>query len=351
MASAAPPASGAGAAVSAADSAFLSLIGVVPSAESLDYVHHKKQFQLHTLLTEQRHPRTMNLSETLREDQRVGDGLRELFSVDDDIAAKFAAIAEGMTDDDRDTLQAMRAMVDAVGRTIAGGRRVYVYGCGATGRLAKQMESAFWKPFWARVKAHHPDIYAKAEKAFPYARDAVGLDGKSSAATTASGAGAGAGAGASAVSLGDRVIGEMTGGDRALISSLEGFEDSSVIGTILAALDQWKASPPTATTTPATTTDAKGLDPRVLTPGAASGAYDAAVTRAHLFFVFNNPNDRLMPFERSKRVINEPGAYSYAAMCSVHSALCVGDWSADSRSTGCCFCCCIAVLLLRWLTR
>ena len=32
-------------------------------------------------------------------------------------------------------------------------KKIYVYGCGATGRLAKQMESAFWRPFWRRVKA------------------------------------------------------------------------------------------------------------------------------------------------------------------------------------------------------
>ena len=102
------------------------------------------------------------------------------------------------------------------------------------------MESAFWRPFWRKVKAD--------DKLWKKLEPAVGAD------------------------IEDRLIGEMTGADRALISSLEGFEDllligrlqledrgvrkgdvvicvteggetSSVIGTILAALDQWKAAP------------------------------------------------------------------------------------------------------------
>jgi hypothetical protein len=104
------------------------------------------------------------------------------------------------------------------------------------------------------------------------------------------------------------LVGEMTGADRALISSLEGFEDlqligrlqlrdrgiakgdvvicvteggetSSVIGTVLAALEQWKSAP----------------------------GYDPAESRKSLYFVYNNPDDRLMPFERSRSVIAEPG--------------------------------------------
>jgi N-acetylmuramic acid 6-phosphate etherase len=100
----------------------------------------------------------------------------------------------------------------------------------------------------------------------------------------------------------------MTGADRALISSLEGFEDlqligrlqladrgiqkddvivcvteggetSSVIGTILAALDLWKET----------------------------SVYDPAETRKKLYFVYNNPDDRLLPFDRSRRVLQEPG--------------------------------------------
>jgi N-acetylmuramic acid 6-phosphate etherase len=246
----------------------LKLLGIEPAAESIDYVQNKTPFQLHTLLTEQRHPKTWHLGERVREDTLAG--LRMLSSVDDDILARMqelAAAPEGLE-------QAARAIETA----ILGGRKIYVYGCGATGRLAKQMESAFWRPFWRAVKAD-ARIWKKAAGRLP--------------------AGAGIEAG---------LIGEMTGADRALISSLEGFEDlpligrlqlrdrgaekgdvvicvteggetSSVIGTVLAALDEWKAGP----------------------------GYDPAESRKKLYFVYNNPDDRLMPFERSRSVLAEPG--------------------------------------------
>ena len=252
----------------AAKTGLLKLLGIEPSAESVDYVQNKAQFQLHTLLTEQRHPKTWYLGERVREDTLAG--LKMLSAVDDDILARMSGLAEAP-----DTLeQAARAVESA----ILGGRKIYVYGCGATGRLAKQMESAFWRPFWRGVKADGT-IWKKAAGRLP--------------------------AGAA---IEESLIGEMTGADRALISSLEGFEDlpligrlqlqdrgiakgdvvicvteggetSSVIGTVLAALDEWKSAP----------------------------TYDPAESRKSLYFVYNNPDDRLMPFERSRSVLAEPG--------------------------------------------
>lgn len=252
----------------ASPAGLLKLLGIEPSAESVDYVQNKTQFQLHTLLTEQRHPKTWHLGERVREDTLAG--LRMLSSVDDDVLARteeLAAAPEGLE-------QAAREVETA----ILGGRKIYVYGCGATGRLAKQMESAFWRPFWRGVRAD-ARIWKKAAGRLP------------------------AGGG-----IEDSLIGEMTGADRALISSLEGFEDlpligrlqlrdrgvakgdvvicvteggetSSVIGTVLAALDEWKAGP----------------------------GYDPAESRKKLYFVYNNPDDRLMPFDRSRSVLTEPG--------------------------------------------
>ena len=244
----------------------LKLMGIEPSAESVDYVRTKTQFQLHTLLTEQRHPKTWPLGERVREDTLAG--LKMLSSVDEDVRVKMEELAA----DSAALEQAARAVEGA----IRDGRKIYVYGCGATGRLAKQMESTFWRPFWRKVKADRK-IWAKEE----------GLVG---------------------AGIEDALIGEMTGADRALISSLEGFEDlqligrlqledrgirkgdvvicvteggetSSVIGTVLAALDQWRAEP----------------------------GYDPAASRKNLYFVYNNPDDRLMPFVRSRSVITEPG--------------------------------------------
>ena len=244
----------------------LRLLGIEPSAESVDYVRTKTQFQLHTLLTEQRHQKTWPLGERVRKDT-LG-GLRMLSSVDDDIRARMDELAAAP--------EALEQAARAVESAILGGRKIYVYGCGATGRLAKQMESAFWRPFWRRVKADGR-LWKRVE-----GRVGTGIE--------------------------DALVGEMTGADRALISSLEGFEDlqligrlqledrgvrkgdvvicvteggetSSVIGTALAALDAWKAEP----------------------------GYDPAKSRESLYFVYNNPDDRLLPFERSRRVINEPG--------------------------------------------
>ncbi len=244
----------------------LKLLGIQTSEESLDYVMNKTQFQLHTLLTEQRHPRTMNLSEKVQSDAAAGLDL--LFGVDEDVAAKLADLAADA--------RLLEGLSEQAGAALLSGRKIYVYGCGATGRLAKQMESAFWRPFWRRVKAL-PDIWAKL-------KGPLGPD------------------------IEERLIGEMTGGDRALISSLEGFEDlqligrlqlqdrrvergdfivavteggetSSVIGTVLAGLDQWKAAP----------------------------GYRPEESRRRLYFVYNNPDDRLLPFERSRKVIEEPG--------------------------------------------
>ncbi len=249
-----------------AQSGLLQLLGLEVPAESLDYVQNKTQFQLHTLLTEQRHPRTWNLSERIKTD--IPAALHMLFSVDEDIVNRL----EELADSPRDLLR----LSSEIKNTILSGRKIYIYGCGATGRLAKQMESTFWRPFWNSL-CQDKAIWLKVEKN-------LGSD------------------------LAEKLIGEMTGADRALISSLEGFEDlqligrlqlldhgvekgdlvicvteggetSSVIGTILAALEQWKEAP----------------------------GYSPEQSRQKLYFVYNNPDDRLRPFDRSRSVLEEPG--------------------------------------------
>jgi N-acetylmuramic acid 6-phosphate etherase len=249
-----------------ADVSLLQLLGIMASPESVDYVVSKTQFQLHTLLTEQRHPKTWSLGERIAADTEAG--LRMLVAVDEDVAARLETLAGEKS--------LLDQLVSEIESAVLGKRKIYVYGCGATGRLAKQMESTFWRPFWKKVQAE-PDLWAKVQAA-------VGRD------------------------VGDRLIGEMTGADRALISSLEGFEDlqligrlqlmdravkkgdlvigvteggetSSVIGTVLGALEQWRAE--------------AGFDPRE--------------SRKKIYFIYNNPNDKLMPFERSRRVLEADG--------------------------------------------
>lgn len=242
----------------------LEFLAISPSAESVDYVNGKTQFQLHTLTTEQRHPRTWTLSDTVGTDVPAGLGM--LFSVDEDVATRLAALSKDPGP--------VRTLSAAIEKALLERHKIYFYGTGATGRLAKQMESAFWRPYWRRVDS---TIKSKLE-----AELGSGLE--------------------------ERLIGEMTGADRALISSLEGFEDlqligrlqlkdrgiikgdvvievteggetSAGIGTILGAHEQWKEA----------------------------AGYDVAEASKHFFFVYNNPDEVLLPFERSRSVLQEPG--------------------------------------------
>jgi N-acetylmuramic acid 6-phosphate etherase len=243
----------------------LSLLRIDPLPQSVDYVQNKKQFQLDSLLTEQRHPKTRDMSYVIKHDIR--EGLRQIFSVDEDISQKLEELAKDIS--------LLEQAARTVTRAITEGKKIYVYGCGSTGRLAKQMESAVWRPFWRKLKTNR-DLWNKLQ-------------------TTIS------------PDIEDRLIGEMTGGDRALISSLEGFEDlelvgrlqlqergvergdvvvciteggetSSVIGTVLAGLDQYGE----------------------LTEDSSQEA------KEHLYFIYNNPDEVLLPFDRSRAVLENP---------------------------------------------
>ena len=136
------------------------------------------------------------------------------------------------------------------------------------------MESAIWRPFWQKLKKS--DFWIKLKSSLQE-------------------------------NIEDLLIGEMTGGDRALISSLEGFEDlrlmgklqledrgivrgdvvfciteggetSSVLGALMAAVEQY-----------GTLTQEK-----------------IAEARNNLFFIYNNPDEILKPFDRSRAVIDNP---------------------------------------------
>ncbi len=244
----------------------LKLLAIEPSPECRDYVRNKTQFQLHHLPTEQRHPLTRNFSSILNKDTAAG--LHMLMRVDNDIADRLEEWAQ------RPDL--LEQAAESVKFVLLSGRKIYIYGCGATGRLAKQMESTFWRPFWRRVAAD--------KKINEKIRGWPGGPPE------------------------ERLTGEMTGGDRALISSLEGFEDlpligrlqlhshgiakgdlvicvteggetSSVIGALSAALNQWKD---------------------------AEDKYWKA-SRRFLYFIYNNPDDKLRTLDRSRRILDEPG--------------------------------------------
>ncbi len=232
-----------------------SRLGIAPSAQSLDFVAHKQQFQLHSLLTEQRHPRTFDLSQRIAGDTAAG--LAALLSVDEDIARALTEVA-----DDPQRLAALDQASQAITDALRDGHRLYFYGTGSTGRLAETIESGLWRPFWQRaaqspgwaaIAARHPDIA-------------------------------------------ERVRGEITGGDRALISSLEGFEDLPSIGRLQL--------------------EDNGIGPHDLVFAVTEGGETSAVIGTALaaadqagagrtWFVYNNPDAVLRPFARSRGVLDD----------------------------------------------
>jgi N-acetylmuramic acid 6-phosphate etherase len=243
----------------------LRFLGLFPSSESTDYVQNRTQFHVHTLLTEQRHPKTWNLRD--RVDQEVEAGLQMLFSVDEDIVVRLKSLGRG-----RDLLE---QAIQAIEEAILSGQKIYIFGSGSSGCFAKQIE-AIWRPFWRAMK--------KRKKIWSKVSPSVGN------------------------SIEERLIGEIPGGDQGLMNSLRELEDLSILGhlqlrdhkiergdvvfcitesggtlsvirTILSALDTWKD---------------KNLD-------------DIEQTRKRLYFIYNNPDETLRNFEHSREVLDEPG--------------------------------------------
>lgn len=237
---------------------------IKPSEQSVDYVENKKQFHLYSLLTEQRHPRTWNLSSSIKDD--TAKGLQMLLSVDEDITRKTLELA--------DNIQPLEQAADAIYRAIQEGRKIYYYGCGSTGRLAKQMESSFWRPFWRKMKKSH--LWEKVKDHVPEYIE-------------------------------DYLIGEMTGADRALISSLEGFEDLQLIGS-LQLLDRGieKGDVVFCVTEGGETSSVIGTILKALDQYGELTTEISEEARRNLYFVYNNPDEVLMPFDRSKTVIENP---------------------------------------------
>jgi len=252
--------------VSEEKTSLLRLLGLIPSSESLDYVQNKTQFQMHTLLTEQRHLKTWNLRDRI--DQDVEAGLQMLFSVDEDLVTRLQSLGE-----EKDLLE---QAVQSIEEAILSGKKIYIFGSGTSGCIAKQIEGALWRPFWIELK-QKKKIWSKVR---PFVGDSVE----------------------------EHLIGEMPGGDQSLMNPLDELEDFSIIGdlhlqdheigpgdvvfcitesgetpavirTILSALDRWKDK----------------------------NFYDFEQARKKLYFIYNNPDDLLRNFEHSRKVLDEPG--------------------------------------------
>lgn len=247
------------------ETTLLKLLDITPSPDSIDFIQNKTQFFLQNVVTEQPHPKTRNFSQMIREDHIKG--LNQILVSYEDIIKTLDAVAKNTP--------VLNRLERAIERAILGGHKIYIFS-GATNSLAKQMESVFWRPFWNKV-TRTEKIWAKLEASLP-------------------------------ANISERLIGEMTGGDRALLGSMEGLDDlllmgwlqfqehgikkedlvicfseggdtPSVIGTLQAAVELWKAET----------------------------SYDTQNAQKHLYFIYNNPDDELLTVDRSQSIIEDLG--------------------------------------------
>ena len=215
-------------------------------AKARDFIDNEKQFHLGFLPTEQSNPITATLEEDFkrstqagvqclqRGDRQIPITMRHVFA-----GEKFAALVSSMVE----TLTAPKG-------------RIVFSGCGATGRLSILLES-MWRDFFHR----------RAAELSPEER-----------------------------ALADRIASIMTGGDFALIRSVEFFEDYAEGGRRqAAALGVGEGDTFVAITEGGETSSVLGT------------LEYAAEHGAKCFLVFNNPADILRAhLDRSRKAIDDP---------------------------------------------
>lgn len=193
-----------------------------------------KDFRLGDLPTEQRHPHTTDLSSLAHHD------LPKALSI-------LKQIDVGVIADVVKRESAIMTLRSAIRNTIDGGGRIFFYGCGATGRLSLSIEN-IWRTL--------------------------------SSGTLQS----------------DQVMGFMSGGDLALIHSIENFEDHPEYGA-----RQLKEIGFSENDLLVCSTEG-GETPSVI------GAIEAAtgISKRKPFFLYCNPDLPLRTIDRSRRVLDNP---------------------------------------------
>ena len=216
--------------------------------EAENFLNNEKQFHLGMLPTEQSNPKTRNIDLTF--EKNPADGVALLLSVDRDIQSMAKKILGG---------NEFREMVDAGVNTIANGGNIVFSGCGSTGRLSILLE-AMWRYFFRDLRNKYPDLYNQLNK------------------------------------YEDRVFSIMTGGDYAMIRSVEYFEDYQEFGKQqVRELELSSVDMLIAITEGGETSSVLGT------------VEEAADRGAKVFLLFNNPVSVLVEnIERSKRAIEDP---------------------------------------------
>lgn len=219
-----------------------------PLEKAEDFIQNETQFHLGALTTEQSHPKTRTLSQTLESD--VPAGMRQLFSVDDDLPP---ALKKTIASDEFAKLES------AIYQSLSAGGRVSFSGCGATGRLSILLDAANKK--FCRQSAEKLPERAEFLQKLALQTNAI-----------------------------------MTGGDFALIRSVESFEDFISFGK-----RQFEESGIGPNDTLVAISEG-GETSSVI--GTIHAALEAGIAT---FFLFNNPSDLMASrVERSRAVIEDP---------------------------------------------
>ena len=207
---------------------------------ALDFIENEKQFHLGFLPTEQSNPLTKNLDKEFA--HATADGVKNLQSVDRNVLAMAKRIFAS---------EEFRTLVDAGVKTIRGGGKIVFSGCGATGRLSILLE-CMWR-----------GCCAKMPEAKPYA---------------------------------NQVFSIMTGGDYALVRSVEFFEDYQSFGRRqVQEMGMGTGDMLVAITEGGETSSVLGT------------VFEALDRGSQAFLMFNNPADLLAEhLERSRKAIRDP---------------------------------------------
>ncbi|NBC29572.1 MAG: sugar phosphate isomerase [Spirochaetes bacterium] len=218
------------------------------------FVGAEQQFHLGFLPTEQAHPLTLDFAERIQQDP--AQGIEQLLLVDSELTS--VARRAVLTPEVDALASALRRVATA--ESDAGSRlpRVCFSGCGSTGRLAITLEEMWRYAFETRANG---------------------------------------GTGVEPSERANQACSIMTGGDRALIRSVENFEDYRAFGARqVADLGLGRGDVLVAVSEGGETSSVIGTAEEALRRGCS------------VFFVFNNPRELLVKnVERSRQIIEDEG--------------------------------------------
>ncbi len=210
------------------------------NSDAKEFIENEKQFHLGFLPTEQSNPKSASLENDCR--TSTVKGIHTLQKIDRDVLKMAGRVLKS---------EQFKKLEDTMSDTIAGGGRIVFSGCGATGRLSILLES-----MWRRACAENT----------------------------------------AAARYADSVSSIMTGGDYALVRSVEFFEDYQTFG--------------------ARQTDEQNVGGKdclvAITEGGETSSVIGSLKRAlergaKGFILFNNPAELLTEhLERSRSVIRDP---------------------------------------------